>query len=193
MSTTAFVRTDPRLGQFSLHPIIDVAADAPLLHAWLTHPKSVFWQLGSASQHDIEQQFTAIAADPDRVALLGHHEGAPTFLVERYDPRHSELRGTYAMRSGDIGMHFLVAPTNTPRHGFTRAVLDTVMQWLFATPGVQRVVVEPDVENHAVHALNAAVGFQVLDTLVLSDKHAYLSTCTRQQYQASHHSQEAPR
>ncbi|MDS1271280.1 GNAT family N-acetyltransferase [Lipingzhangella sp. LS1_29] len=184
MTETVFVRTDPCLGRFSLHHV-DRASHIPLLHSWLTHPKSVFWQLGSATQADIEREFTEIEEDPHRLALLGQHDGQPAFLVERYSPQHTPLRHHYQGRTGDTGMHVLVAPTDTPRHGFTRAVLDTVMQWLFATPGVERVVVEPDVRNRKMHRLNAAVGFQIHHTIDLPDKQAYLSTCTRQQYHAT--------
>ena len=62
-------------------------------------------------------------------------------------------------------MHFLCAPTDAPVHGFTRAVITTVMA-LAASPTrpTRRVVVEPDVRNTAVHALNAAVGFGVVGT-----------------------------
>ena len=79
--------------------------------------------------------------------------------MERYDPRHVELVGLYDPEPGDVGMHFLFAPTDTPVHGFTRAVITTVMARLFADPATRRVVVEPDVRNTAVHALNEAVGF----------------------------------
>jgi RimJ/RimL family protein N-acetyltransferase len=62
-------------------------------------------------------------------------------------------------------------------------VIDTVMELLFGDPRVRRVVVEPDVRNRAVHTLNAAVGFQVVDTVGLPDKEALLSVCTREQYE----------
>ena len=43
-----FSRTDERLGEFALRPV-DPAADAPLLHRWVTHPKSAFWMMSEAS------------------------------------------------------------------------------------------------------------------------------------------------
>ncbi|WP_233515414.1 GNAT family N-acetyltransferase [Marinitenerispora sediminis] len=179
-----FTRTDDRLGEFALR-LVDPAADAELLHRWLTHPKSVFWQMQEAEVADVERQFRETAASEHTDAFLGLHGGRPAFLVERYDPAHSELRGRYRALPGDVGMHFLVAPTDTPLHGFTRAVITTVMELLFADPAVRRVVVEPDVRNHPVHSLNAAVGFRVVGTLALSGKDAYLSTCTREQYAAA--------
>ncbi len=184
MTGFLFSRTDQRLGRFAVRPV-DPVADSELLHGWVTHPKSVFWMMQDAQLADVRRAFTAIDADPHHDALLGLHEGRPAFLVERYDPAHSELAGRYAAEPGDVGMHFLVAPTDTPVHGFTRAVLTTVMELLFSDPANERVVVEPDVRNTAVHALNAAVGFRVVDTVALPGKQAHLSTCTRKQYLAA--------
>ena len=102
----------------------------------------------------------------------------------RVDVAHVELAGRYDHRPGDVGMHFLCASPGTPVHGFTRAVLSTVLSWLFADPATRRVVVEPDVRNSAVHALNAAVGFTVVGTLALPGKDALLSVCTRDRFLA---------
>ncbi|MBB4931754.1 hypothetical protein F4561_002574 [Lipingzhangella halophila] len=190
MSGIVFTRRDPRLGTFSLRPV-DPEDDTATLHRWLTHPKSAFWLMGQATLDDVRREHREIAADPYREAYLGLHEGRPAFLVERYDPAHRELNGAYEHEPGDVGMHFLVAPTETPVRGFTLAVLVTVMDSLFATETAARVVVEPDVRNEAVHALNAAVGFEVVRTITLPDKDAYLSTCTRAQYRAARRDQGA--
>jgi siderophore synthetase component len=182
-----FNRTDP-LGEFSLRPV-DPVADAPLLHGWLTHPKSAFWLMTEAGPDEVVQHFQAIAASGAHEAFVGLHDGRPAFLVERYDPA-AELGEVYPVRPGDVGMHFLVAPAGTPIHGFTHAVIVTVMEMLFADPRTRRVVVEPDARNTAVHALNTAVGFRVVDTVALPGKRAYLSVCTREQYAAT---RSAPR
>lgn len=175
-----FTRTDP-LGEFALR-YADPAADAELLQQWVTHPKSAFWVMADATVADVVAELAGIAARPGHAAFLGSHDGRPAFLAERYDPR-AELAGVYPVLPGDTGMHFLVAPTDTPRHGFTRAVLVTVMELLFADPTTLRVVVEPDVRNTAVHALNAYVGFDVLAQVQLPKKRALLSACSRQAYQ----------
>jgi hypothetical protein len=172
-----------QLGEFTLRPV-DPVADAELLHRWVTHSKSVYWLMQRATLPDVVREFQAIAARPGYDALLGLYQGHLEFLVMRYDPRH-ELGDVYPVQPGDVGMHFLVAPTDTPVPGFTRAVIVTVMELLFADPYTRRVVVEPDVRNTAVHALNAHVGFHVVDTVHLPEKDAYLSTCTREQYEAA--------
>ncbi|MFF4700551.1 GNAT family N-acetyltransferase [Streptomyces chattanoogensis] len=184
MTAPLFTRTDAALGDFSLRPV-DPAADATLLHSWVTHPKAVFWLMQDFGLAAVQKEFTRIAADPHHDAFLGLHNGTPAFLMERYDPAHRELVGIHAAAPGDVGMHFLTAPTATPLHGFTRAVITTVMEMLFADPATHRVVVEPDARNTAVHALNKAVGFEVLRTVSLPSKDAYLSTCTRDQFLAT--------
>ncbi|MFJ4774909.1 GNAT family N-acetyltransferase [Streptomyces sp. NPDC088762] len=186
MSTTdiLFSRTDPALGTFSLRPL-DPFADAELLHGWVTHPKASFWMMQDASLPDVEREYMRIAAHEHHQAFIGLHEGRPAFLMESYDPARLELVGLYDARPGDVGMHFLVAPTETPLSGFTRAVITTVMAALFADPATERVVVEPDVRNTAVHALNEAVGFVPHGPVRKPEKEALLSFCTRARFEAA--------
>ncbi|TDC64122.1 GNAT family N-acetyltransferase [Streptomyces hainanensis] len=168
------------------------STDAELLHRWLTHPKSVFWLMRDAEPDDVRKAFQAVHDAPAHRAYLGLHDGEPAFLVEAYDPAHDPVGSVYPVRPGDVGMHFLVAPTDAPLHGFTLAVITTVMELLFADPANHRVVVEPDARNTPVHALNAAVGFQVERTVTLPDKDALLSFCTRAQYEATRATTAAP-
>ncbi|GHB40832.1 acetyltransferase [Streptomyces cirratus] len=186
MSTTEllFTRTDPALGDFALRPL-DPFSDAELLHGWVTHPKAAFWMMGDASLPDVEREYMRIAAAEHHEAFIGLHDGRPAFLMEKYDPSRLELAGLYDAQPGDVGMHFLVAPSDTPVHGFTRAVITTVMAALFEDPATRRVVVEPDVRNTAVHALNAAVGFVPEGPVRKPEKEALLSFCTREQFEAA--------
>ncbi|WP_329457782.1 GNAT family N-acetyltransferase [Streptomyces sp. NBC_01497] len=179
-------RTDERLGTFAVRGL-DPLADAGLLHGWVTHPKASFWLMQGASLTDVEREYMSIAAAEHHDAYIGLYEGRPAFLIERYDPAYIELKGLYDNQPGDIGMHFLVdpAPAHGPLHGFTRAVLTTVMEFLLADPAIRRVVVEPDVRNSAVHALNEAVGFQVVEKIAKPEKEALLSVCTRDLFDAA--------
>lgn len=196
MTEIVFTRTDGRVGQLTLRPVSPVG-DAPMLHAWLMQPKSAYWLMQDATLGDVEREQRDIARSPSRKAFVGLRDDTPTFLVETYDPARSELVAVYTPQPGDVGMHFLVAPTDAPTHGFTDAVMVTIMELLFAEAATHRVVVEPDADNAAVQARNAAVGFEVVDRVRLSDKEALLSTCTRRQYRAARpeqpHRDEAPR
>uniref|UniRef100_A0AAU2A4V0 Lysine N-acyltransferase MbtK n=1 Tax=Streptomyces sp. NBC_00093 TaxID=2975649 RepID=A0AAU2A4V0_9ACTN len=168
----------------SLRPL-DPLKDAELLHSWVTHPKAAFWMMQDAKLEDVERAYMDVAADEHHHALLGLQDGVPAFLMEKYDPVHRELVGLYEPQPGDVGMHFLVPATDTPVHGFTRAVITAVMDELFADPRTRRVVVEPDVTNKAVHALNEAVGFVAEREIQKPEKRALLSFCTRPQYLAA--------
>ncbi|MEV4489476.1 GNAT family N-acetyltransferase [Micromonospora coxensis] len=184
MTAPTFRRVDERLGEFTLRPL-DADGDAALLHRWVAHPKAAFWMMQDADVARVAEVYREIAAHPHHDAFLGSWRGRPAFLAERYDPAHVELDGRYDHADGDVGMHFLCAPTDTPVSGFTRAVITTVMAWLFADPATRRVVVEPDVRNTAVHALNAAVGFTVVGPIRKPEKDALLSVCTRDQFRTA--------
>ena len=179
MST--FTLVDRALGSFTLRPL-RLPGDVDLLHSWVTHPKAAFWMMQDATPEQVEAEYRRIAAHPHHDAFLGRWNGVPAFLAERYDPARVELAGLYDARDGDVGMHFLCAPATTPTHGFTLTVITTVMAWLFADPATRRVVVEPDIRNTAVHALNAAVGFEVAGPVTNTEQRAILSTCTLEQF-----------
>ncbi|MGW1910746.1 GNAT family N-acetyltransferase [Streptomyces sp. NPDC002076] len=164
---------------------VDPLKDGELLHSWVTHPKASFWMMRDAKLEDVERAYMEIAADEHHHALLGLRAGKPVFLMEKYDPARRELAGLYEARPGDIGMHFLTPATDTPVHGFTRSVITAVLAHLFEDPAVQRIVVEPDVRNKAVHALNAAVGFVAEREIQKPEKEALLSFCTREQFAAA--------
>lgn len=178
MSTTAGI------GSLTVRPL-DPLRDAELLHGWVTDPKAAFWMMQDARLQDVEREYMRIAAHEHHHAHLGLHDGVPAFLMESYDPRYVELVGLYEPEPGDVGMHFLVAPTDRPIHGFTKAVITAVMEELFADPRTRRVVVEPDVGNKAVHALNEAVGFVPAREIDKPEKRALLSFCTREQFLAA--------
>jgi RimJ/RimL family protein N-acetyltransferase len=169
---------------FTFRPL-DPLQDAELLHSWVTHPKAAFWMMQDASLVDVERAYMEIAADEHHHALLGLYDGEAAFLMEYYDPAHRELVGLYEPLPGDVGMHFLTPATDMPVHGFTRSVITAVLAHLFEDPATARVVVEPDVANKAVHALNEAVGFVPEREIQKPEKKALLSFCTREQFLAA--------
>ncbi|MCX6407089.1 MAG: GNAT family N-acetyltransferase [Propionibacteriales bacterium] len=186
--------------RIELEPL-DVERDVHLLHAWVTHPRSRFWMMQGASVDDVRREYADIVASPHHDAWLGRVDDAgggagpwaadsAAFLAETYDPAHSALAAVLDVRPGDLGMHVLVAPTDTPVHGFTTEAFAAVMRHCFALLGhadepTERVVVEPDAGNTAIHALNARAGFVVEGEVELPDKRALLSTCTREQWESS--------
>lgn len=172
----------------TLEPL-DLDRDLALVHAWVTHPRSVYWEMQDASVEDVATEYGRIAADPHHHAWLGRVDGEPAFLAETYDPAHSPLASLPELAPGDLGMHVLVAPPSGPSvPGFTRLVFRAVLEHCFADPAVARVVVEPDVRNARIAAMNAAFGFAVARVVELGSKTAALSFCSRAAFEgpASH-------
>ena len=168
----------------TLEPL-DLDLHLGLLHRWVTHPRAVYWEMQDASVQDVAREYARIQDDPYHHAWLGRVDGEPAFLAETYDPAHSELAALPEVRRGDLGMHLLVAPADVPVPGFTRTVFRAVMEHCFRDPSVRRVVVEPDVRNERIAALNAEAGFVVARQVPLATKVAALSFCTRDAFRAS--------
>jgi RimJ/RimL family protein N-acetyltransferase len=181
---STFYHLHPQLGDFGLRPV-DPPTDSPLLHEWVTHPKARYWMMQDASVADVLAEHEAIEVNPAHFAYMGLYHYRARFLVEVYDPAATELAGVYTPAAGDIGMHVLTAPTGQPIPGFTKGVMSTVMHLLFDGFGAQRVVVEPDTGNEAIHRLNEFVGFKPERSVELKDKQALLSFCTRIDFERS--------
>lgn len=174
----------PQFDDVVFRPVLP-QADVDVLHSWFTHPRCTYWGMGRSSRHDVIDEYTEIDDNPFHWAELGELAGQPVVLTERYHPRWRVLANQYDYHPGDIGMHVLVGPADTAIHGFTDAMMTAVMARCFADESVTRVVVEPDIGNDAIHAKNAAAGFEVLGEITLPTKTALLSACTREQFYTS--------
>lgn len=67
--------------------------------------------------------------------------------------------------------------------GFSRAVFALVMRFMFDRLHAARVVVEPDVNNTKIHALNLSMGFVYAGLARFREKTASLAFCTRAQFE----------
>lgn len=173
----------PGIGCFTLRRLM-VPEDIPLLHDWVTRDYARFWDMQHLSLSELEDFYRQLMGSGHACAYLGFHGGLPSFLVERYDPRHDQIGDHYEVRTGDRGIHLLVAPAECPISGFTFAVMRSVLQFVFSDPAASRVVMEPDVRNAKMHVLSKRVGFRYDRSVTLHEKTAYLAFCTRAQHAA---------
>lgn len=164
-----------------------IPADIATIHDWVSRDYARYWGMQGLDRAAVQRAYVEIVAPAHVEALIGVHEGAPAFLAECYHPAHElELAARYEARASDRGLHILVGPRPArPIPGFTRAAFAAVVDHLFAAPEVERLVVEPDVRNHKIRALNRAFGFRELRPIELPAtattpvKTAMLSICTR--------------
>ena len=165
------------------------------VHAWLSHPRSHFWQMTELDEPAVRSYLEAIRISADENGWIGLVDGVPRFYVETYTPAILIPAEAVPERPGDIGMHLLVAPPEGPGiRGLTDAVMAAVIDFCLRPRtlggrGGLRVVVEPDARNEAIHAKNAAAGFRVLGEAEVpmgdGTKTALVSTCTRTDFAAS--------
>lgn len=177
-------RSVPGIGVLALRPF-EIARHAGCAHHWLTSPHARFWGMQSNTASQTIDYFAAIDAAATHHALIGLHDDTPAFLVEVYDPAAEAVGGHYRVEPGDAGLHILIAPPTEPVHGFTWAVFALTVDALFAQPAIDRLVVEPDVDNAGIHGLNQRAGFDYHRRLDLPGKTAWLATCTARGHAAA--------
>lgn len=159
--------------------------DIATLHRWFVMDYARYWNMQHLSLAETRQFYADLHTAGHGCACVGSHDGQRAFVAEFYDPTHEPLAGHFAVHPDDIGMHFLVAPVSIRIPHFTRDVLRHVMAFAFYALGARRVVVEPDVRNERVHALNQAVGFRYDRQIQLPQKTAWLAFCTRSDFERS--------
>ncbi|WP_110667890.1 GNAT family N-acetyltransferase [Salinicola halophilus] len=172
-----FQRDWPGIGTLALRPL-DPLHDLEWVHDWVSRETARFWGMTGHTVDRVAAFYREMQASRRAQAYLGLHDGCPAFLVELYDPASDPVGEHYAVAPGDRGMHFLVAPLEdgcTPIHGFSQAVIDTVVAFLFDDPATRRIVVEPDVTNARIHPLNRRAGFVYDRQIQLADKTAHLA------------------
>jgi hypothetical protein len=176
-----FARAVAGVGHFQLHPLL-IPEHMPLIHDWAKQNYARYWGMQEASLDDVASFYRELENSDHTQAYLGFHEGAPAFLLECYAPGKTAVGEHYPVQAGDRGMHFLVAPADTPIPNFTLGVMTVIMDFLFSDPGCDRVVVEPDARNEKIHVLNRRAGFVYERLIDLPEKTAHLAFCTKDQF-----------
>ena len=171
----------------SLRPL-RIPHDMRVVHDWVQCDYARFWGMQGLDLQGVTDAYRQIVMPQRTNAFLGYAGEQPAFLVETYHPLDESVSLHYEAEPTDRGMHVLVAPAERRISGFTRAVFFHVMDFLFSDAAVQRVVVEPDVRNDKIRALNRLAGFvergtiQMTATATAPAKTAMLSFCTRTAY-----------
>ena len=177
----AYTREIPELGTFELRPF-SIQDDVEFLHNWVNQPYAQYWGMLNSSIEEVRKAYVELLETPGYEVLTAFWQGEPIFITECYAVEHDLIAQHYEVQKGDRGMHVLVGPPKRKIAGFTWQVFTTIMEFLFADENVQRVVVEPDIRNDKIHALNKRAGFVYDKVLELPHKTAHLAFCTREQF-----------
>lgn len=174
---------------------LDIDRDTANVHAWLSHPRSHYWQMTELDEAGVRDYLTGIESSADDHGWIGSVDGLDCFYVETYTPATLIPHDVLLTGAGDLGMHLLVAPPQGPAvPGLTGRIMAEVMDFCFRASdlgghGAERVVVEPDARNTGILEKNRAAGFTPIReaeiTMGEETKTALVSTCTRGDFAAS--------
>ena len=171
---------------------LDPAADAPLLHRWVSEERSVFWGMNGLTVQRVAEIYAHMDTLDTHHAYLVLKDGVPAALLQTYEPEADRVGECYPVEPGDIGVHLLLAPAGagSSRSGWTSALVSAITAYVLLGLDRQRVVVDPDVDNEKAVARFLKQGFTAgprvvlpeidLPDVYLPEKKAQLAFLTRE-------------
>ncbi|NED00591.1 GNAT family N-acetyltransferase [Streptomyces sp. SID6648] len=160
---------------------VDPAADAGLLHGWVTEERARFWGMADHTREQVREIYEFVDSLPTHHAYLALRDGVPAALFQTYEPDADPVGECYDVRPGDFGVHLLIAPAEGEGavRGYTEALLTAFIAFVFSDPAHVRVVVEPDARNEKAIARMVRMGFELGPEIRKPEKTARLAFLTR--------------
>ncbi|MFI5727485.1 GNAT family N-acetyltransferase [Streptomyces cyaneofuscatus] len=160
---------------------VDPAADAELLHRWVTEERARFWGMADHTREQVQEIYEFVDSLPTHHAYLALRDGVPAALFQTYQPDADPVGECYDVQPGDFGIHLLIAPAEDEGavKGYTDALLTAFIGYVFSDPAHLRVVVEPDARNEKALARMVRVGFELGPEIRKPEKTARLAFLTR--------------
>ncbi|MDT3726813.1 GNAT family N-acetyltransferase [Streptomyces sp. DSM 41972] len=171
---------------------LDPAADAPLLHRWVSEERAVFWGMNGLTEQQVSEIYAHMETLDTHHAYLVVKDGEPAALLQTYEPDADRVGECYPVEPGDIGIHVLLAPPEPggSSSGWTAGLAAAVSTYVLLVLDRRRIVVDPDVANEKAIARFVRQGFTAgprvvlpevdLPDVYLPEKHAQLAFLTRQ-------------
>ncbi|MFG3130529.1 GNAT family N-acetyltransferase [Streptomyces tendae] len=150
---------------------LDPAADAAVLHGWVSEERAAFWGMNGLTQGQVTDVYAHMATLDTHHAFLVVKDGDPAALLQTYDPAADRVSECYDTEPGDIGVHLLLAPAGTggARPGWTAALSGALMAFVLLGLDRTRIVVDPDVDNEKAIARFLKQGFTAGPAVVLPE------------------------
>ncbi|MFD7122679.1 MULTISPECIES: GNAT family N-acetyltransferase [Streptomyces] len=160
---------------------VDPAADAGLLHGWVTQKRARFWGMADRTREQVREIYEFVDSLPTHHAYLALRDGVPAALFQTYEPDADPVGECYDVQPGDFGVHLLIAPAEGEGavKGYTDALLTAFIAHVFSDPAHLRVVVEPDARNEKAIARMVRIGFELGPEIRKPEKTARLAFLTR--------------
>jgi penicillin amidase len=155
--------------------------DLDLIYSWVTEERARFWGMTRHSREHVLEIYEYLDSLETHHAYLMLRDGEPITLLQTYEPAADPIGECYEVEPGDFGMHVFVAPARgNPQPGFTGAVMEVIVRFLFADPSHRRIVIEPDARNERAANRMRRTGFTFGPEIQLPDKTARLAFFRRE-------------
>ncbi|MFE2144029.1 GNAT family N-acetyltransferase [Streptomyces sp. NPDC059456] len=149
------------LGTITLTPV-DPAADAALIHSWVTEERARFWGMGEASRELVREIYEDVDRRTTHHAFLARRDGEPVALFQTYDCAEDRISECYEVQPGDTGVHLLIGPARgVAERGFSSGLIGAFLSYVLSAASTRRVVAEPDARNEKAIARLVRCGFEL--------------------------------
>jgi len=172
----------PSWGEVRIIPLVP-EEDAGLIHSWVTEERARFWGMLGHSREQVLEIYRFVESLETHHAFLVTLEGEAVALFQSYEPLHDPVGETYPARAEDVGVHLLLAPATRPIPFFTPSLVNTLVEYLFTDPAIDRIVVEPDIRNDKALRRMLATGFEAGPVITLAEKEAQLAFLKREVFE----------
>ncbi|GAA5003569.1 GNAT family N-acetyltransferase [Kitasatospora paranensis] len=170
----------PGFGRVRIVPL-DPAADAALVHGWVTQERARFWGMLDHSPEQVREVYEFVGSLSTHHAFLALRDGTPVALFQTYEPAHDPVGECYRVLPGDHGVHLLIGPAEgAAEPGFTERLIGVFLRFVLADPARRRVVAEPDARNDRAIARLLRSGFELGPEIDKPEKRARLVFLTRE-------------
>lgn len=159
--------------------------DLGRLHAWLGYDHvTEFWSL-DLPLPAFRDHLAGKLAEAHLTPMIGYLDHVPMSYWEVYWPSEYELDAYYDAEPGDRAGHLLIGPPEYVQNGYAKALWRAMGCMVFANPGTDRVVGEPDVDNEVVIHLLEECGFEPVREFYFeeADKDALLMVCEQETFE----------
>lgn len=127
--------------------LLDPVGDLDDVFAWVSAPRATYWGMTGKPREEVGEIYAWLQEQEHLAAYIIEVDGAPVGILQTYDPFVDEIGDYYDRRPGDLGVHLHLADTPA-RKGHSTDILAFLVRWVFAQPGVDRMVAEPDTTNN---------------------------------------------
>ncbi|RSS89251.1 N-acetyltransferase [Streptomyces sp. WAC05292] len=146
-------------GTVTLTPV-DPAADAPLIHRWVSEDRARFWGMTEAGPDLVREVYEDLDRRTTHHAFLARRDGVPVALFQTYECTADRVSECYEARPGDTGVHLLLAPAaGAAEPGFSGRLIGAFMAFVFSDGTTRRLVADPDARNAKAIARLERSGF----------------------------------